>query len=619
MLKTNLVIGTYNHLPEGVDDLEFEKTYQACYRPFLSALNKFPGIQATMFYSGGLLRRIEAIHPEYLMVLEEMSSRRQVELLGGGFYAPILPLIPNSDRLGQIEMMTTFMRKHFGRRPRGCWLPEFAWEPWLASTLQTAGMDYAFLSDGQFKEAAGDEAAASRPAITEDLGRCLTVLPATDCGSGGFSANLDSLGDRPFAALMMAGESISGLWAASGLESPDLYMEREFSALGKRALEFEMTTPSRFLKAYKATNRLYFPGSASRRFLEASSIPGRPEAKPCVRRAIIRSAASSSLHARMMHVHLLIGQLRGDKARKKAAVEELWKAQCGDAYWNAPAAGIESPKIRGAAYRALFEAELTTRRKGSFAAGILRTDIDFDGLKEYIYHGTELNAYVHPRGAVLVELDALKARRNVCDIYVDSRDEGTARRACFIDRLYASAPGPAIATAPWAGDTGFFSGHQYEEAGPMSDPASIAFQREGFAELGQKARALGLTKKFAFGRKSVHVAYEIRNRSPEPLAAWIGIECNIAAGPTGLGAASVDGATAEPGSKGPASVRASKLSIGGQAQQLSPSLSFSAPAELYLAPIRGEMEQGLASVAVWRLELAPDETWKADVTLSIQE
>lgn len=618
------MIGTYNHLPEGLDDLEFEKIYQACYRPFLSALNKFPGIQATLHYSGGLLRRIETIHPEYLMVLEEMSSRRQIELLGGGFYSPILPLIPNSDRLGQIEQMTTFMRKHFGRRPRGCWLAEYAWEPWLASTLQTSGMDYTFLSERQFIDASGDPSSAHSPAITEDLGRCVTVLPVIDCGNGpenaeDLSKSLERAEGRAFAALMLPGDRIRDLWNASGLESPDLYMEREFSAISRRALEFDMTTPSRYLKACKPDARLYFPGSASERFISASGTPGKTEAKACVRRAIIRSASASSLHARMMHVHLVIGQLRGDKARKKAAIEELWKAQCGDAYWSARGWGIESPGVREAAYRSLIEAELTTRRKGSFATGILRTDMDFDGLKEYIFRGNELNAYVHPRGAALVELDALKARRNLSNLYVDSQDAGTARRACFVDRLYADDPGPGIANAPWAGDLAYFSGHLYDETVPGVEPPSIAFSRDGMVELGGSNRPLSMVKRFVFARKAVHVSYELRNSSSQPLRAWLAVENNLTLGPESGVTIHVDGREVEGGSSGFHVGSASRLSLHGTGPLAAASIACAAPAAIGLAAIGVDVRQGFAMTAAWGLQLAPDESWKNEIVLSIQE
>ncbi|GAB1455512.1 hypothetical protein MASR2M48_08190 [Spirochaetota bacterium] len=70
------------------------------------------------------------------------------------------------------------------------------------------------------------------------------------------------------------------------------------------------------------------------------------------------------------------------------------------------------------------------------------------GQKEYIYQGTDLNAYVHLKGAVLSELDMLKARRNLCDLFVEEVEGDRARKSCFVDRLYAE-PVARIASCPW--------------------------------------------------------------------------------------------------------------------------------------------------------------------------
>jgi predicted glycosyl hydrolase (DUF1957 family) len=63
-----------------------------------------------------------------------------VEILGGGFYEPMMPLIPLQDKIGQIELLTTYLRKQFGKRPQGCWLPALAWEQNMVSFLSACGM-----------------------------------------------------------------------------------------------------------------------------------------------------------------------------------------------------------------------------------------------------------------------------------------------------------------------------------------------------------------------------------------------------------------------------------------------------------------------------------------------
>ena len=101
---------------------------------------------------------LEQMHPEFLTLLAEMVTRGQVEVLGGGYYDPILPLIPMNDKLGQLEKMTTLLRVRFETRPRGCWIAEKVWEPSLASVLRASGIDYTFVDDGQFRIAGVAEA-----------------------------------------------------------------------------------------------------------------------------------------------------------------------------------------------------------------------------------------------------------------------------------------------------------------------------------------------------------------------------------------------------------------------------------------------------------------------------
>jgi 1,4-alpha-glucan branching enzyme len=49
-------------------------------------------------------------------------------------------------RRAQIEVAVANYKKHFGRQPRGIWLPECAYEPGIEDLLRDAGIEY-FISD----------------------------------------------------------------------------------------------------------------------------------------------------------------------------------------------------------------------------------------------------------------------------------------------------------------------------------------------------------------------------------------------------------------------------------------------------------------------------------------
>lgn len=55
---------------------------------------------------------------------------------------------------------------------------------------------------------------------------------------------------------MYPGSAARELWAASGLESPDVFFERAFAALQKES-PLATTTPSRYLKANETKLRLF--------------------------------------------------------------------------------------------------------------------------------------------------------------------------------------------------------------------------------------------------------------------------------------------------------------------------------------------------------------------------
>ena len=139
------------------------------------------------------------------------------------------------------------------------------------------------------------------------------------------------------------------------------------------------------------------------------------------RQFFVRYPESALMYAKMMHTHVLVNQLRGDRYRKRAAQNELWKGQSHHAYWFGGSAGLHANAQRKAVYRSLIEAEKIIRATEIFAPSIIGVDFDADNGTEYLYQGSELNAYLHARGGALFELDFLPASWNYLDTLV-SRD-----------------------------------------------------------------------------------------------------------------------------------------------------------------------------------------------------
>ncbi len=98
----------------------FEEAYRRCYAPFFDVLTDFPKVPFALHYSGILFDWLEATHPEFLDRLADFVARGQAELLTGGYYEPILAAIPDADKVGQIQRMTSYLSSVLGCAPEAC-------------------------------------------------------------------------------------------------------------------------------------------------------------------------------------------------------------------------------------------------------------------------------------------------------------------------------------------------------------------------------------------------------------------------------------------------------------------------------------------------------------------
>lgn len=503
MSPIHLILGSQNSQALDLAPSDQDALYEYSYKPLLKLLYNHADTRFTMYYSGLLIEWLERHHTEFVDVLTEMVKRRQVELLGGAFFEPILPLIPKTDRIGQIERLTTHIRKCFGRRPRGAWIPESIWDQRIAANLKAGGIEYAFLRDSAFHfepDGAvpngglyGEHAHLGRvghhPVLTEDQGKTLLLLPlAHEISERMFEVSPQTIIDelRTIAAGNTVGGSVPASEGTSDTSrsrfngtSPLVSLVFDGSRIGfdaehskERIQWFEdflslltanrdwitVGTPQRVLRSYHPRSRRYAPVSSLHGMMSwlRRVVPDLPNSSDDMWRSF-RSVMeiypeSGRLYAKMQHTHVLVNQVRGDKYRKMTAREELWRGQSHFAYWHNQTGGIYRSNLRKATYAALIEAEKTTRERGIFIPSLSRVDVDLDGEDEILYQGNEINAYVDRTGACVFEIDFLAKNWNYLDTFrrrsEPFHDEATATagyddwsRAAFVDHVLVPGHG----------------------------------------------------------------------------------------------------------------------------------------------------------------------------------
>jgi 4-alpha-glucanotransferase len=177
MRSVTLLLGIHNHQPVGNFEHVFRAAYERCYRPFLDVLERHPTIRVTLHYTGPLLSWFDKEEPDFLERIKRLVHADQVEMLGGGFYEPILSVIPDRDAVGQLNLMSEWLRARIGADPQGLWLAERVWDAGLPKKLMPAGLRYTILDDSHFLQAGLDSQSLAGYYLTEREGHPLALFP----------------------------------------------------------------------------------------------------------------------------------------------------------------------------------------------------------------------------------------------------------------------------------------------------------------------------------------------------------------------------------------------------------------------------------------------------------
>jgi len=444
--KLHLILLVHAHQPVGNFDEVFERTYQRAYRPFLECLERHGSIRLGLHFSGPLLEWIGERHREFFERLRELVDRGRVELVGGGFYEPILIAIPPEDQLEQLRRMAGYLELHFGRRPSGAWLAERVWEPQLPAMLAQAGADYTLVDDSHFLASGFELSQLHGYYIAEERGRTVKVIPGLKAlrylipfraveETMAFLRGAAAEHPGGFAAM---GDDCEKFGAWPGTHEHcyrDGWLERFFAALEANADWLATTPPHEYLAAhaplgcaalptasYPEMMEWALPTGARQRFHAVQQeFASRPDVQGFLRCGYWRGFLSkypeaNLLHKKMVHVserlrRLGRGRRRGAALGRKlpAATTHLLRAQCNDAYWHGIFGGLYAPHLRTALWRELARAEALADAAEHGRAGyanVARLDFDADGAEEIYLTSRRYAALLKPSdGATLAALD----------------------------------------------------------------------------------------------------------------------------------------------------------------------------------------------------------------------
>lgn len=445
----SLLFGVHAHQPVGNFPEVLADAHLRCYKPFLRILYRYPDFHFSVHFSGWLLDYLIEHYPEDMALLREMVARGQVELFGAGDTEPVLAVIPNRDRIGQIQTFSDKLEKKLGQRPHGAWLTERVWEATVVPALVDCGIRYVIVDDYHFLCTGKTTAELNGYFTTEEDGRTLDLFPISETlrYKLPFSpvheavAYIESLAegsavDGSNAAIYFDDIEKFGIWPEtyqwvyekgwldqfiqSVLASPKIRTQhyRDYHAAGKtRGVVYLPTT------SYIEMNEWTLPAQPANDYadlVQQAKTDGRYERdKAFLRGGIWKNffslyPESNWMHKRMLGLSTRLATLPQEQ-RTATMQQKLYESQANDAYWHGLFGGLYLPHLRRAVYNDMVELEAMLDTCAPRPAHFME-DTDLDGIDEVYLQNGVLQAVLKLDGnACICELDAYTLKHNFGD------------------------------------------------------------------------------------------------------------------------------------------------------------------------------------------------------------
>jgi alpha-amylase len=442
--------GVHNHQPIGNFDGVLRETTEQAYHPFLALVKARTELRLTMHCTGSLLLWLrEHARPTFDLLGEVVGSGR-VELLTGGFYEPILAVLPDADKRGQIQRLTEFLAKEFGVRPRGMWLAERVWEPQLARALHEAGVEYVLVDDRHFALAGLEPDDLGGYYLTEDQGAVLGVFPINQrlrhlIPFGEVHKSFEYLegcrGRLPAVTVVDDGEKFGAWPGTHKLCYDEGWLDRFFDGVLATGW-LRMATFAEVVDRVRAAGRIYLP-TASYQEMGEWALPedaGRAleDAKRDVgplesgarlagllrggfwRNFLVKYPEVADFYWKMLRLSHAIEAARRERRDDPALVaarESLWRGQANDAYWHGVFGGCYLPHLRRAVKSALLDAEAGLAAAVGEPVMATLGDVNGDGCREVLVRTPALTVMLTPdAGGAITEIGALGRRHDLADV-----------------------------------------------------------------------------------------------------------------------------------------------------------------------------------------------------------
>ena len=104
-------------------------------------------VPCSLHLSGTLIEALAWHRPDVLDLVRAEASNGLLELVGGAYGEPVLPLLTDTAVVRHLRLTAEVMLRHLSTSPASAWVPERVWHPRLGPLLRAAGYERIALDD----------------------------------------------------------------------------------------------------------------------------------------------------------------------------------------------------------------------------------------------------------------------------------------------------------------------------------------------------------------------------------------------------------------------------------------------------------------------------------------
>ncbi len=444
--KMNLIFALHSHQPIGNFDFVFEEAYQKAYLPFIQVLMDYPEIKITLHTSGPIWDWLDDNHPDFYDLVKKLVDKGQIELMGGGYYEPLLCAIPEEDAIAQIKYMNNFIKDRFGVTPKGIWITERVWEPYYPKILASAGIEYTAVDDTHFLSAGLKKDQLYGYYLTEHEAHTIKIFPILEklrytIPFHPVEETIEYLkyihqNLRKNCAVFHDDGEKFGIWPGTHKSVyQEKWINKFFETIIKESSWLTTSTYSEYIASNPPLGRIYLPCASYHEMMEwvlpvdsqkeylklKKEFQKSPELWESVsnffrggfwRGFLSKYPESNNMQKRMIRASKRLKQIlsqRPNHPLSKEAEKTLFQSQCNCAYWHGVFGGLYLNHLRTAVYQKIIKTETIMDKIEEKSNEWISTQvIDFnsDGNQEIIFETKNASLFFSPaNGGTLFELD----------------------------------------------------------------------------------------------------------------------------------------------------------------------------------------------------------------------